>query len=274
MPELPEVEQVRRSLEPHLLGRRVKHVALFHQSYALTPALTLQNLLGQRFLRTHRHGKYMRLETQSGQQLMIHLGMTGWVDVSPPELPREAHTHLVITLDNHHELRCVDPRRFGGVWWFASAADACAHPSLAKLGPDTLEITPQHLWQAWRGIKAPVKARLLGQTDIAGVGNIYADEALFRAGIHPRRSAGMIPLAQVKLLTRHLRTIMLRSIRMGGTTLRDYRDADGRQGEFTRKLLIYGHSGQPCPSCGKPLTTAIIAARTTVYCTHCQPLRG
>jgi formamidopyrimidine-DNA glycosylase len=286
MPELPEVEEVRRSLEPQILGRRVNAVRLLRADVLTLPVgaraddLTdpLSVLIGQRFSRTHRHGKKLFCVLESGQTLMIHLGMTGRLGVAARAVPLLTHTHLVLTLDNDTEIRFRDPRRFGGVWYYPTFEVALTTEIAGRMGPDALVLSTEHLacWRARRKgagsgrAGARLKARLLGQRDVAGLGNIYVDEALWISRLHPLQRVDRLRPPELRALVSAIHTVLQRSIRLGGTTLRDYRNAADKEGAFRGRLQVYGRAGAPCRRCARPLAAQRIAGCTTVFCAVCQ----
>jgi formamidopyrimidine-DNA glycosylase len=274
MPELPEVEEVRRSLEPHLLNIPIAAIRILRRDFITPKSAPLGNLVGQRITRTHRHGKNLFLTADDQQTLHLHLGMTGHVDCLPAGTPVAKHTHFILELANRTHIRFHDPRRFGGIWYYATLEKALAAQT-CDLGPDALELTPQHLahWRTARGGNGRLKQRLLTQHDVAGLGNIYVDEALWEAQLHPLQLVRRIAPAQIDKLVAIIRQLLLRSIELGGTTLRDYRNVRNQPGQFATRLHAYGRAGQPCHRCQTTLRSAQIAARTTVFCPTCQKRR-
>ena len=273
MPELPEVETIVRGLGPALHGRRVKAVWGSGKALRLARPVDLRGLraasVGRAVARVRRLGKYILIELEGGGDggVGVHLGMTGHLRVQPVAAPREAHTHVVFVLDGGDELRFVDPRRFG---WVAAARDWTALAALSGLGPDPLnELDAARLAEALDGVRAPVKAFLLDQRRIAGIGNIYACEALFRAGIHPSTPAGRTRRRAAALLD-GVRAALQQGIANRGTTLRDYVDADGNWGDNADSLLVYGREGLPCPRCAAPIRRRVDSARSTFFCARCQ----
>ncbi len=271
MPELPEVEEVRRSLEPFLIGRRVIAAELRRRDFLSPAGAKLRDIVGASAVRTYRHGKKLLIEFKNGITLMLHLGMSGRVQALPAAAPLLPHTHVILSLADGNQIRLVDPRRFGGLWLYPDFATARAK-ELAMLGPDALTLTPQHLAH-WRQARGAVKARLLSQRDVAGLGNIYVDEALFRAEIHPQQQVNRISASQIEQLVAAIHGVLGESLRLGGTTLRDYRNVTDQPGEFVRRLRAYGRGGLPCLNCGVPMMTRVISGRTTVWCKKCQKLR-
>jgi formamidopyrimidine-DNA glycosylase len=279
MPELPEVQRVLMSLEPHVRGARVARALLRRrdicQSFSdgrvrrTTPGLLLA---GQTILGLERHGKQLAIHGSAGGAICIHLGMSGQL-LWTQGRPRLTHMHLLLELNGPGDRRgwvvFRDPRRFGGVWTFESMEQlrACRWNGL---GPDALELTGQSLERALGSTGRPIKAALLDQRVVAGIGNIYADEALFRAGIKPQRKSDTLSQDQLGTLARALRDALSLSIAAGGTTLRDYLDGNGQAGGGRMTLLAYGRGGQPCTRCGTRLRSGQVAQRTTVWCPKCQ----
>lgn len=277
MPELPEVEHLRRSLGPHILGARVTSAALHRPDICThaapgTPA-SRALLAGECISATRRLGKQLAIMTPSGRALCIHLGMSGQLLVNP-RTPAGGLTHVHASWELAHPSGTVvwllfrDPRRFGGLWTFPRAELLDAH--WAHIGPDALAITGEHLHRHEGARARPIKSALLDQALLAGVGNIYADEALFRAGLAPQRSGRTLTPDNWHALAAALRTLLAEAVEAGGTTLRDYRDADGRTGNAGAAHAVYGRAGHPCLRCGTTLVTAMISQRTTVWCQQCQ----
>ncbi len=291
MPELPEVECLRRSLEPHLIGRTVSRAILRRQDICevftesrrarhATPADLLQGLT---ISHLHRRGKQLAILSHQGPLLVVHLGMTGQLLFSPSPpgggpgwgrrnraSPKQTHVHATWTLSNSAgQLLFRDPRRFGGLWTFPSL-DALTTTRWSTLGPDALTVTAPQLADALKGSRRATKAALLDQAVLAGVGNIYADESLFIAGINPRRLASALKPPQIDALASAIREVLARSISTGGSTLRDYRDANGQAGSSQLTHAVYGRSAQACLRCSTRLRHAQVAQRTTVWCPNCQ----
>lgn len=269
MPELPEVETTRRGIAPHLVGQRIHAVVLRRQALRWPiPAAISEELPGQRIEAVRRRAKYLLLDVPSGSAI-LHLGMSGSLRVLPDTSPARAHDHVDFLLDDHHLLRLTDPRRFGALLWQPQGE---VHPLLARLGVEPLSeaFTARYLHARAKGRSAPVKHFLMDQRIVVGVGNIYAAEALFQAGIHPARAAGRISLARWERLVQAVRSTLSRSLERGGTTLRDFLNPDGEPGYFVQELAVYGRAGQPCITCGRPLRAADWGQRATVYCPHCQ----
>ena len=269
MPELPEVETTRRGLAPHVVGRRVTRVVLRRPDLRWPIPREVQAVLpGQRIDAIHRRAKYLLAETAAGSAL-LHLGMSGSLRVLPADAPVRAHDHVDIVLDDGHALRFHDPRRFGCLLWQAPGE---THPLLAGLGPEPLSeaFDGDYLFQRSRGRKVPVKSFLMDQSVVVGVGNIYATEALFLAGIAPLRAAGQVSRGRYAALAQAAQSTLAHAIERGGTTLRDFIHPDGAPGYFEQELRVYGRAGQPCPRCGRTLRHASIGQRASVWCGHCQ----
>lgn len=269
MPELPEVETTRRGLAPHLLGRAIHGVILRRADlrWPIPEDITLQ-LPGQQILDVRRRAKYLLLDTAAGSAV-LHLGMSGSLRVLEGDTPLRAHDHVDISLDNGRLLRFNDPRRFGSLLW---QPDGQIHPLLRGLGPEPLDeaFDGDYLFARSRGRRAPVKTFLMDQAVVVGVGNIYAAESLFRAGISPLREAGEVSRERYRRLAAAVKAILVHAITRGGTTLRDFISPDGAPGYFEQELSVYGRDGLPCRNCGRPLKHAVIGQRASVWCSRCQ----
>lgn len=269
MPELPEVETIRRGIAPHLVGRRVQSVTLRRRDLRWPiPDEISDRLPGQTINAVRRRAKYLLLDTAVGT-VLLHLGMSGSLRVLDGNVAIQRHDHLDVLLDSGQVLRFTDPRRFGCMLW--QALDQ-VHPLLATLGPEPLTdaFNGEHLFALSRGRRAPIKTFLMDQSVVVGIGNIYAAEALFAAGIDPRRAAGRIARQRYLALARGVREILQRAIRRGGTTLRDFVGPDGVPGYFLQDLLVYGREGLPCRRCGSVLRSLRLGQRASVYCPRCQ----
>jgi formamidopyrimidine-DNA glycosylase len=283
MPELPEVETTRRGLAPHLEGRRIAAVTLRRPDLRWPIPREVRALLpGQRIDAVRRRAKYLLLDTEAGSAL-LHLGMSGSLRVLPARTPVGPHDHVDLLLEEARGggrvLRFNDPRRFGCLLW---QPPGTTHALLRDLGPEPLSeaidgaapdgaaFDGDYLFARSRGRKAPVKTFLMDQRIVVGVGNIYAAEALFAAGISPLRPAGRVSLERYRALADAVRSILSAAIARGGTTLRDFISPDGAPGYFEQELAAYGRGGEPCPRCGRPLKAASIGQRATAWCGHCQ----
>ncbi|MGA8260755.1 MAG: bifunctional DNA-formamidopyrimidine glycosylase/DNA-(apurinic or apyrimidinic site) lyase [Arenicellales bacterium] len=270
MPELPEVETVRRGIEPHVADRRIVAVRIREPRLRRpVPARLAGQLRGQRVEHVGRRGKYLVLELERGH-LLIHLGMSGSLRVLPqPSAPRK-HDHLDIEFDNGVCLRFHDPRRFGSVTWTTRPPER--HALLRSLGPEPLsaDFDGAYLYGRSRGRRVAAKSFLMDGTVVAGVGNIYANEALYRAGIHPARPAGRIGARRYESLARSVRETLTEAIDRGGSTLRDFVNEDGRPGYFVPLLRVYDREGQACVACGGVIRRRVIGQRAAYYCPTCQ----
>ena len=269
MPELPEVETTRLGIAPHVIDRRVTRVVLRRPDlrWPIPPAIA-DELPGQHISAVHRRAKYLLLEAQTGSAL-LHLGMSGMLRVLPAQMPAARHDHVDLLLDSGKLLRLTDPRRFGCLLWQPLGS---THELLAGLGPEPLsgDFDGNHLWRLSRGRKAPVKTFLMDQATVVGVGNIYAAEALFRAGIHPLRAAGKVSRERYARLAEAIKAILAHAIARGGTTLRDFLNPDGAPGYFEQELFVYGRDGEPCRQCGALIHTLRLGNRASCYCPRCQ----
>ncbi|PLZ03411.1 formamidopyrimidine-DNA glycosylase [Burkholderia sp. WAC0059] len=275
MPELPEVEVTRRGIEPWVAGRRVERVDVRTGALRWPVPPALAALLGGRTIRrVGRRGKYLLLEVDEGW-CIVHLGMTGTLRVlrNVPKPPAAAkHDHVDWIFDDF-VLRFRDPRRFGAVLWHSrEAGDVLGHPLLARLGiePFAQSFSGVLLHRETRGRKVSVKQALLAGDIVVGVGNIYASESLFRAGIRPTTPAGRISLARYELLAEAVRATLAAAIEKGGSTLRDFVGSNGESGYFQLEYFVYDRAGQPCRVCGSPVRQIVQGQRSTYYCPRCQ----
>jgi formamidopyrimidine-DNA glycosylase len=275
MPELPEVETVRRGLEARAAGRHVIGAEVRHPQVIAGPVDLFEQSVRGRIGRLDRKGKAIAVELVAGNggaphYLLVRLGMTGQVTVVPQHYPLEAHTHVRLMLENGDEIRYRDVRRFGRLRY-------CTREELDKvfsgLGPDAPAMTDAEFLAALAGRRTPIKSWLLNQGRLAGVGNIYADEALFAAGIHPLALAGSLKPEAARRLRRAVERVLCNAIAMQGTSLRDYIDIEGRPGRFRTKLKVYQRAGEPCPRCRTRIRRLVLAGRSSHYCPRCQPRR-
>ena len=270
MPELPEVETTRRGLAPLLTGRRIValHVHDARLRWPVDPALPAQ-LRGQSIHAVERRAKYLLLRLDRGT-LILHLGMSGNLRVLPAGTPRLPHDHLDLLLDDGRLLRLNDPRRFGCCLYTEAAPET--HPLLRHLAPEPFDLafTAAALHALTRHRRVTIKQLLMNGRLVTGVGNIYASEALFRAGVRPGRAARSLTRAESTRLWRAIRTVLRMAIRAGGTTLRDYVNPAGSPGYFRQKLYVYERAGQACRHCGTPIRALVHGARSTYYCPQCQ----
>ena len=274
MPELPEVETTRRGLEPHVVGQQIERVVLRRPDlrWPIPPEVAAQ-LPGQRVTAIRRRAKYLLLDTAAGSAL-LHLGMSGSLRVLPATTAPGVHDHVDLLLspargEASRVLRFNDPRRFGCLLWQPPGQ---THELLRDLGPEPLSdaFDGDYLFERSRGRGAPVKTFLMDQRVVVGVGNIYAAEALFAAGISPLRAAGRVSRDRYAALVDEVRRILAHAIARGGTTLRDFISPDGVPGYFEQELSVYGRGGAPCLSCGRALREESIGQRASVWCGRCQ----
>jgi formamidopyrimidine-DNA glycosylase len=270
MPELPEVETTRRGIAPYLVGRVITRVVVRQPRLRWPiPAAVSEGLTGYTVLQVSRRAKYLLLRTEAGTAL-LHLGMSGSLRIVPAKEPPSRHAHLDLVLDDGRCLRLSDPRRFGCLLW--AGPDPMRHPLLAGLGPEPLEprFSGRYLHDTARGRRVPVKSFLMNGRIVVGVGNIYASESLFLAGIHPARAAGRIGLERYERLASAVREVLTESIEAGGTTLRDFVHSDGNPGYYSTRLRVYERAGKPCERCGKPIRHRTIGQRSSYFCAACQ----
>jgi formamidopyrimidine-DNA glycosylase len=275
VPELPEVETVRRRLEPVLVGRRFDRVEILDPRLTRPedPLEVAAELVGERVEAVDRRGKYVVIRFESGRALLIHLRMTGsLLHVAGNGRPEgDPHRRAVVKLDDGSDVIYRDVRRFG-TWFLAQPGEADPYLD-ARLGREPLAqaFTVKRLAEALAGRRAPVKATILDQRRLAGVGNIYADEALWRARIHPQRPAGELDEDELRALHRGIRAALKAGISRQGATLRDYRTPDGGSGRMQKEFKVYGREGEPCERCGRPIEKTRAAGRGTWFCPGCQP---
>ena len=270
MPELPEVETTRRGVAPHVVGRSVAAVHVYDRRLRWpVPADLAQRLVGRRVDGLDRRSKYLlfRFGTDT---LMVHLGMTGSLRVfrRPPE--RRPHDHVDLVMDDGTWLRYNDPRRFGAVLWVPPPT--LDHPLLRHLGPEPFDpaFNADYLWTGTRSRRAAIKLALMDNALVVGVGNIYANESLFRAGIRPTLAAHRVSRARLARLVTEVRAVLTEAIAKGGSTLRDYVDASGEPGYFQLDYFVYGREGLPCRVCGTPLKHRRLGGRASFFCPRCQ----
>ena len=270
MPELPEVETVANGVHERVRGARIDHVTIGpHKEPLKSPASHIEETLtGARIAQVRRVGKTIVMnvtkQDETGAQMTIHLGMTGRLLVSKAEIPVPPHTHAVLHLQDGREVRFVDPRRFGRIGIVEEGTEYNGP------GKEPLTISSEDFAALFKGRKTPIKAALLNQSLLHGVGNIYADESLFRAGIRPRRHAGRLSRAELARLHTALQTVLKHAIQLGGSSVSDYVDADGVRGFFQLEHRVYGRTGEPCKDCGAPIQRIIVGGRSTHFCKKCQ----
>ena len=275
MPELPEVETTRRHVAPVLEGAVIKSVVLGRERMARRNRRSsdiADRLVGRRIGRVGRRGKFLLIEVEGDLTWVIHLGMSGRMRIADSGDPLEPHAHLVVHTEEGSEIRFIDPRTFGFIAVFTP--EELAADSLAGLGRDALDELPtgDELAGMLAGRRASVKALLLDQRILAGLGNIYADEVLFRAGIRPDRPGGDVTRGEINALLAAIPEVLAAGIEMGGTSLDDlaYLLPDGRAGDYLDRLMVYGRTDEPCLTCGTPIERIVIAARSSHFCPHCQ----
>lgn len=269
MPELPEVEVSRRGIEPWLTGVVVTKVVVRDGRLRWPVPSELQELVGLTIRKVRRRAKYLLLESDFGTAI-LHLGMSGSVRILPQGSAVQKHDHVDIELANGKLLRLNDPRRFGALLW--TRDDPLRHPLLAKLGPEPLTeaFNVDYLQQQTKGRSTVIKSFLMDNHVVVGVGNIYANEALYAAGIHPKRAAGNISTKRLARLVDEVKKVLAAAIMQGGSSLKDFTNADGKPGYFVQQLQVYGRGGLPCYQCQSLLSEVRIGQRTTVFCHHCQ----
>lgn len=268
MPELPEVETSRRGIEPYLVGETILHVIVRNGRLRWPVSDEIYRLSDKPVLSVQRRAKYLLLELPDGW-IIIHLGMSGRLRILADETLPEKHDHVDLVMSNGKVLRYTDPRRFGA-WLWAQTLDN--HPVLAHLGPEPLSeaFNSDYLQQKCAKKKTAIKPWLMDNKLVVGVGNIYASESLFAAGIHPDRRASSLSGEECDALVASIKTVLQRSIEQGGTTLKDFLQSDGKPGYFAQELQVYGRKGEPCRVCGTPIIATKHAQRATFYCRQCQ----
>ena len=270
MPELPEVEITRRGIEPGLLGNTIASVTVRNPAlrWPVSPELR-QMVTGQPVYHVSRRAKYLLIGLPNGT-VLIHLGMSGSLRLMGTASAATKHDHVEFLFNDGACLRLRDPRRFGCVLW--TDGDPLAHPLLCGLGPEPLEsaFDADWLFTRSRRRRVSIKSFIMDGRVVVGVGNIYASEALFHAGIHPLRAAGRISRQRFVVLVETIRDVLSRAIVQGGTTLRDFVHSDGQPGYFSRHLSVYGRKGEPCETCAKPIIHCVLGQRSTFYCSVCQ----
>jgi len=286
MPELPEVETIARGVHARLRGDRIVEAwfSSYREPFKTPPRRQARELAGRTILSVHRTGKHIVFElgarSEAGgpahrgsarvndaqAQWIVHLGMTGRLLVTAPNTPAAAHTHARLSLKSGLELRFVDPRRFGRLEF----RDLAGSERFSGPGAEPLSIAPPDFAALFQGRKLAIKAALLNQSLLSGVGNIYADESLFQAGIRPGRRAGRLTKAELERLCIALRGVLEHAVRLGGSSISDYVNAEGEPGLFQIEHCVYRRTGQPCPRCGRPIRRILIAGRGTHFCSQCQ----
>ncbi|MDT0604165.1 bifunctional DNA-formamidopyrimidine glycosylase/DNA-(apurinic or apyrimidinic site) lyase [Thalassotalea castellviae] len=269
MPELPEVEVCRLGITPHIIDQQVTDVVVRHKQLRWPIPDEVQSLVGKKVLAIKRRSKYLMIEFSHGT-LLIHLGMSGTIRVIDASTPVAKHDHFDLAFANKKALRLNDPRRFGAVLWLAEHVDEQGF--LSKLGPEPLsdDFTHGYLFNKAKNRKVPIKTFLMSNPVVVGVGNIYANEALFKAGILPTALAGNLSEKRLNTLTDIIKKVLADAIEQGGTTLKDFTQADGRPGYFAQKLQVYGRAGEKCFTCQETLEEIRQSNRSSVFCPSCQ----
>ncbi|AZG97108.1 MULTISPECIES: bifunctional DNA-formamidopyrimidine glycosylase/DNA-(apurinic or apyrimidinic site) lyase [Enterobacterales] len=268
MPELPEVETSRRGIEPHLVGN-ILHYAIVRNSKLRWPVSEkIKTLLDEPILSVKRRAKYLLIELNQGW-IIVHLGMSGSVRILPEEQPEEKHDHIDLVFRDGKVLRYTDPRRFGAWLW---CEDLATSSVLAHLGPEPLsaQFNAQYLYQQSKNKKIAIKPWLMDNKLVVGVGNIYANEALFSSGIMPDRKASSLTEQECDVLVKAIKAVLTRSIEQGGTTLKDFLQSDGKPGYFAQELFVYGRKDKACLICGHTIESIKQGQRSTFFCRHCQ----
>jgi formamidopyrimidine-DNA glycosylase len=269
MPELPEVETSRRGIEPFLVGERIDKVIIREKRLRWPIGADVeQQLTGHTVHSVTRRAKYLLINTSNGSA-MIHLGMSGSVYIVDRDTPAGVHEHFDFELTSGKTLRYRDPRRFGSLHWTRNPGQ---HKLIKSLGPEPLgdEFSGEYLWQRSRGRKVAIKQFIMNANVVVGVGNIYAAEALFLAGISPLRAAGRVARQRYDVLADEIRQVLLKAIEAGGTTLRDFYGGDGEAGYFQQELAVYGREDEACTRCKKAISAVVQGQRSTFYCKNCQ----
>ncbi|MEP2776623.1 MAG: bifunctional DNA-formamidopyrimidine glycosylase/DNA-(apurinic or apyrimidinic site) lyase [Luteolibacter sp.] len=271
MPELPEVETTRLGISPHVIGAEISEVLIRRYDLRWPISDTIPDLAGSTFTAVRRRSKYLILETSCGSALLIHLGMSGSLRVISPAEDWKKHDHFAITLSNDLQLRYHDPRRFGLILQ-VPLSELQTHKLLKDLGPEPLEegFTGVHLHAALRKKTVALKVAVMDAKVVVGVGNIYASESLFRAGIHPELPANKLTKPKAERLVKAIKEVLTESITQGGTTLRDFLNSDGEPGYFRQRLFVYGRNGEPCRMCGMEISHSVLGQRATFWCKGCQ----
>lgn len=271
MPELPEVETTRSGIEPHVIGPAIREVIVRRGDLRQPVSEQIAELEGLTFCAVRRRSKYLLLETSGPWTLMIHLGMSGGLRISLAAEDWKKHDHVAVTFADGKQLRFHDPRRFGLVL-LVPTAGLFDHPLLARLGPEPFDGTFDAAWlqACCRERTSSIKARIMDASVVVGVGNIYASEALFRAGVLPQTPAGTLGKRRLQRLVTSIQEVLTEAIAAGGTTIRDFLNAEAEPGYFVQQLAVYGRKGEPCRKCGRPIHQAVVAQRATYWCASCQ----
>lgn len=270
MPELPEVETTRRGIQPYIHHQRITRIVIRHRGLRWPIPEGLEDCVTNQTVHSvERRAKYLLLHCDTGI-LIIHLGMSGRLRVLDNDAHIQKHDHVDIYFSNGHVLRFTDTRRFGAVLWTEEAIEK--HPLISHLGPEPLseDFTGELLYKRAKGRKTPIKTFIMNGEIVVGVGNIYANEALFMSGIDPTKLAGELTKAKMIELAKMIKKVLEKALLAGGTTLRDFRKSDGNPGYFAQELFVYGREGQPCLICQTPISQIRQAQRATFFCANCQ----
>ncbi len=270
MPELPEVETTCNGITPHLLNKTIARVIIRQSKLRWPiPAAIKKSLIDKKIISIKRRAKYILIEAENGT-LILHLGMSGSLRIVKADTAHDKHDHFDLVLKDGNCLRLHDPRRFGAVLW--TTKPVSEHKLLSKLGPEPLtdDFNTELLYKLSRKRSVNIKQFIMNAHIVVGVGNIYASEALFLAGIHPRKAAGKVSLAAYKKLVDSIKQVLSAAIKQGGTTLKDFTQSDGKPGYFQQQLNVYAKKGEPCPACKKAIRHCVLGQRATYYCTQCQ----
>jgi formamidopyrimidine-DNA glycosylase len=268
MPELPEVEVSKLGIAPHITGQSITDIIIRNPNLRWPVPDSVKSAVGHKVTSVTRRAKYLFINTTAGS-IILHLGMSGKLRVIDQALPLVKHDHIDIIFDNGLALRLNDARRFGACLWQTLDTQ---HELLAKLGPEPLtdDFNDKHLFKMSRGKQVAVKNFIMDNHVVVGVGNIYANESLFKAGISPLRPAGKVSAKRYQTLTQHIKETLADAIKQGGTTLKDFVQSDGNPGYFKQELLVYGRAGENCVNCNNTLLEKKVGQRSTVYCKQCQ----
>ncbi|MGB1873809.1 MAG: bifunctional DNA-formamidopyrimidine glycosylase/DNA-(apurinic or apyrimidinic site) lyase [Akkermansiaceae bacterium] len=272
MPELPEVETTRRGIEPYIAGRSIKYVDVREPRMRWPVENSVYALEGCVINKIERRAKYILMRSPAGT-LILHLGMSGSLRICSRDTEFKKHDHFILGLEGDMEMRLHDPRRFGAVLWHTHASEPLtSHALLKDLGPEPLDgnFDASYMAATCKNRKTSIKQHIMNSKVVVGVGNIYACEALFRAGIRPQRKAGKISKVRLIALVREIKLVLDEAIQQGGTTLRDFLREDGQPGYFKQQLLVYDRAGKPCRECASEIRKMVISNRSTFFCPSCQ----
>jgi len=271
MPELPEVETTCRGISPHIIDKPISSIIVREKRlrWPISPQIKTK-FISQKIIRVSRRAKYILLHTQNSGNIIMHLGMSGSLRVLTTSQNPQKHDHFDMCFADGSCLRFNDPRRFGAILW--TMDNPLDHPLLNTLGPEPLHkiFNTDYLYRCSRNRKVSIKQFIMNAKIVVGVGNIYASEALFAAGIHPNRPAYRISRDRYQALVKSIKKILIAAIRKGGTTLKDFKNSDGKPGYFQQSLKVYGRQNQPCDNCGHDIKAIVLGQRSTYYCPNCQ----